>query len=156
MTVELAGHLVQAYPIEIDLPCGQVAGRRLSSQLFISASISGWESLSPIFTAEWQAMVARIWSSRRWPGSVPEMAERASLNAPAISLSASVEITAVTLTDLGPNGSASAGERSTTSGTRRLCTVAGLSESLSLSRMARSWATCWSTTQRDSGSSMRM
>src|SRR5215210_2237423 len=70
----------------------------------MSASISGWESLSPIFTAEWQAMVARMWSSRRWPGSVPEMAERASLNAPAISLSASVEITAVTLTDLGQNG----------------------------------------------------
>src|SRR5918997_2284196 len=87
----------------IDLPCGQVAGRRLSSQLLISASISGWESLSPIFTAEWQAMVARMWSSRRWPGSVPEMAERAYLNAPAISLSASVEITAVTLTDLSPN-----------------------------------------------------
>ena len=52
-------------------------------------------------------MVARMWSSRRWPGSVPEMAERASLKAPPISLSASVEITAVTLIDRGPNGSAS-------------------------------------------------
>jgi hypothetical protein len=41
-------------------------------------------------------------------------------------------------------------------GTSRLCTVAGLSESCSLSRIARSWATCWSTTHKDSGSSTRM
>jgi hypothetical protein len=52
-------------------------------------------------------MVARMRSSRRWPGSVPEMEERASLKAPAMSLSARVEITAVTRTERGPNGSAS-------------------------------------------------
>src|SRR4028118_2052735 len=92
----------------MERPWGQVAGRRQVSQSWTSLSISGWDNLSPIFTAEWQAMVARMRSSRRWPGSDPLMAESASLKAPATSLSARVARPAVTRpargAGVGPRG----------------------------------------------------